>query len=170
MPVSKRGHRTIGKLQWPPNIELCRSRRPANDGLVAFCSQQSPRNIAPLVDQIIALPATTLTADRSLKSCSAAALSDGCACKGSAGPQSSPCTTCSVPIHGSASSVCARHLARPSDACCSRGISRKEDLLVWGRTIVSSDYILILLETEDIGDHVIRLSLREDEVGHIPMG
>jgi hypothetical protein len=38
------------------------------------------------------------------------------------------------------------------------------------RAIVSSDYILILLETEDIGDHVIRLSLREDEVGHIPMG
>ena len=29
---------------------------------------------------------------------------------------------------------------------------------------------LILLEAENVGDHVIRLSLREDEVGHIPMG
>src|SRR5258706_6729536 len=37
--------------------------------------------------------------------------------------------------------------------------------------IVNDDrVILILLETEDIGDQVIRPSLREDEVGHIPMG
>ena len=52
MLVSKRGHRTIGKLQWPPNIELCRSKRPANDGLVAFCSQQSPHEIVPLVAKL----------------------------------------------------------------------------------------------------------------------
>jgi hypothetical protein len=38
------------------------------------------------------------------------------------------------------------------------------------QTIRNIRVILILLETEDISDHVIRLSLREDEVGHIPMG
>ncbi len=36
----------------------------------------------------------------------------------------------------------------------------REEPEIERRAIVSSDYILILLETEDIGDHVIRLSLR----------
>src|SRR6516165_1729408 len=50
----------------------------------------------------IAPPATTLTADRSLKSWLSAVPLDGCACRHSRAPRSSPCSACSVPVRGSA--------------------------------------------------------------------
>ena len=68
-----------------------------------------------------ARPATTLTADRSLKSWSVAARPDGCACRDSREPASS-CSACSARVRGSASSsVAARCRGRRSDVCCSQG-------------------------------------------------
>ncbi len=58
---------------------------------------------------VTAPPATTLMADRWLKSCSVAALPDGSVCRDSREPASSPCSACTVPVHGPASpSVAAR--------------------------------------------------------------
>ena len=53
---------------------------------------------------VIAHPATNATADRSPKSRSAGAPSDGSACTGGRAPPNSPCTACSAPARRSASS------------------------------------------------------------------
>jgi hypothetical protein len=34
VPVATKGHRTKGRLRWPPSTELCRSRKSANGGSV----------------------------------------------------------------------------------------------------------------------------------------
>src|SRR6185312_714716 len=104
------------------DIEWVTINRKLINEKVALVRIGSDRHVeAPLVSILIIHltvnfhPAKPSMADHSPKSSCAEAQPDGCACADSHAPASSPCTACSVPVRGSASSsVDARYRARRS--------------------------------------------------------